>query len=338
MLGIDPPNRQYRTLRATAVVGLGDHARAITLYEDLLRDAPPRSPHAAELHLSIAHSLKTLGRGPDAIDEYRAATRERADFGDAYWSLANLKTYRFIGRRARGHARCGGAACDRLDRPLSSLFRARQGLRGPWRIRRVVALLRARQCVEARREPLPSGSDRAQHGEPEVGLHPEILRAALGLRRRQHGADLCGRTAAFGFDADRADPGLALRGGGHAGARRDPALRARIAGPRARSRVAAISRPCSRSFRPRNSCASPKSIWTTPASIGPASRGSSTRCRTISGTSASFTCCSPMPRSSTRAASRWPAASGTSSSCSRAGRSSLTASRISPATTALTSS
>ncbi|HSY97485.1 MAG TPA: sulfotransferase [Steroidobacteraceae bacterium] len=96
LLGVDPANRQYRTLRATAVVGLGDHLRAITLYEDLLRDAPPQSPHAAELHLSIAHSLKTLGRQSDAIAEYHAATRERADFGDAYWSLANLKTYRFM--------------------------------------------------------------------------------------------------------------------------------------------------------------------------------------------------------------------------------------------------
>src|ERR1700722_17189766 len=95
LLGVDPANRQYRTLQATAVVGLGDHPRAITLYEDLLRDAPPRSPNAAELHLSIAHSLKTLGRQADAITEYRAATRERSDFGDAYWSLANLKTYRF---------------------------------------------------------------------------------------------------------------------------------------------------------------------------------------------------------------------------------------------------
>jgi len=95
LLGADPANRQYRTLRATALVGLGDHARAIALYEDLLRDAPPRSPDAAELHLSIAHSLKTLGRQSDAIGEYRAATRERSDFGDAYWSLANLKTYRF---------------------------------------------------------------------------------------------------------------------------------------------------------------------------------------------------------------------------------------------------
>jgi len=95
LLGVDPANRQYRTLHATATVGLGDHARAVTLYQDLLRDAPPGSPNAAELHLSIAHSLKTLGRRTDAIDEYRAAARERADFGDAYWSLANLKTYRF---------------------------------------------------------------------------------------------------------------------------------------------------------------------------------------------------------------------------------------------------
>ena len=95
LLGVDPANRQYRTLHAAAMVGLGDHPRAITLYQDLLRDAPPGLPNAAELHLSIAHSLKTLGRRNDAIDEYRAAARERSDFGDAYWSLANLKTYRF---------------------------------------------------------------------------------------------------------------------------------------------------------------------------------------------------------------------------------------------------
>jgi tetratricopeptide (TPR) repeat protein len=94
LLAADPANRQYRTLQAAAIVGLGDHARAIALYQDLLHDAPPGSP-AADLHLSIAHSLKTLGRGTDAVDEYRTAARERADFGDAYWSLANLKTYRF---------------------------------------------------------------------------------------------------------------------------------------------------------------------------------------------------------------------------------------------------
>jgi tetratricopeptide (TPR) repeat protein len=45
--------------------------------------------------LSIAHVLKTLGRQPEAIESYRAAYESRPSFGDAYWSLANLKTYRF---------------------------------------------------------------------------------------------------------------------------------------------------------------------------------------------------------------------------------------------------
>jgi tetratricopeptide (TPR) repeat protein len=117
LLAVDPANREYRTLYATATVGLGDHLRAISLYEDLLRDTPAGSPNAAELHLSMAHSLKTLGRQPDAIEQYRAAARERSDFGDAYWSLANLKTYRFtdaeLGRMRAAEARPETRPIDR---------------------------------------------------------------------------------------------------------------------------------------------------------------------------------------------------------------------------------
>jgi tetratricopeptide (TPR) repeat protein len=117
LLAIDPGNRQYQTSYATATVGLGEHARAITLYEDLLRGALPGSPDAAELHLSIAHSLKTLGRQADAIHAYRAAAQDRRDFGDAYWSLANLKTYRFsdaeLGRMRSAEAAARTALIDR---------------------------------------------------------------------------------------------------------------------------------------------------------------------------------------------------------------------------------
>jgi tetratricopeptide (TPR) repeat protein len=84
-------NRQYRALYATTCVGLGEHERAITLYRELLADAPG----AADLHLSVAHSLKTLGHQQASIEAYRAAAAARPNFGDAYWSLANLKTYRF---------------------------------------------------------------------------------------------------------------------------------------------------------------------------------------------------------------------------------------------------
>jgi tetratricopeptide (TPR) repeat protein len=53
------------------------------------------TPQAADLHLSIGHALKTLGRQQEAVDSYRRAAELRPSFGDAYWSLANLKTYRF---------------------------------------------------------------------------------------------------------------------------------------------------------------------------------------------------------------------------------------------------
>lgn len=91
LLAAEPDNRLYRTTRATAYVGIGDHERALVLYQDLL----PGAPQGADLHLSIAHTLKTLGRRDEAIEAYRAAATARPDFGDAYWSLANLKTYRF---------------------------------------------------------------------------------------------------------------------------------------------------------------------------------------------------------------------------------------------------
>ena len=91
LLAVDPANRNYRTLEALACVGLGQHERAIELYRQLLEGAA----QPAELHLSIAHSLKTLGRTREAIDAYRTAAAVQPAFGDAYWSLANLKTYRF---------------------------------------------------------------------------------------------------------------------------------------------------------------------------------------------------------------------------------------------------
>jgi tetratricopeptide (TPR) repeat protein len=95
LLAIHPGRRDLRTLEARAAVGLGEHLPAIELYRGLLADAPPAPRVRAELHLSIAHSYKTIGRSEEAIAAYRAAAAARPDFGDAYWSLANLKTYRF---------------------------------------------------------------------------------------------------------------------------------------------------------------------------------------------------------------------------------------------------
>ena len=88
----DPQNRlYYQGLYATACVGLGEHERAIALYRELLRGTPAD----ADVQLSIAHAQKTLGQRDEAIASYHRAAQCRRGFGDAYWSLANLKTYRF---------------------------------------------------------------------------------------------------------------------------------------------------------------------------------------------------------------------------------------------------
>lgn len=91
LLKLEPSNRLYLTLHASTIAGLGNNEEAIRLYRALLADAP----QDAALHLLLAHSLKTLGRQAEAIDLYREAAARRPKYGEAYWSLANLKTFRF---------------------------------------------------------------------------------------------------------------------------------------------------------------------------------------------------------------------------------------------------
>ena len=113
LLGIDRRNRNYRTLYALTLVGLGKHEQALEIYRDLLTEAA----QPADLHLSIAHSLKTLGATEAAVGEYRAAAGARPGYGEAYWSLANLKTYRFtdeeIDRMRAAEAAPATATVDR---------------------------------------------------------------------------------------------------------------------------------------------------------------------------------------------------------------------------------
>ncbi len=92
LLREDPANQlHYRGLYAVTAVGLGEHDRAVELYRDLIA----LTPQDPDLHLSLAHALKTMGRREEAIASYRTAEACRPGFGDSYWSLANLKTYRF---------------------------------------------------------------------------------------------------------------------------------------------------------------------------------------------------------------------------------------------------
>ncbi len=112
LLATDPNNRVYRATRATICVGFGDYAQAVPLYREILAE----TPNDPELHLSIGHALKTLGQTQDAIESYRAATAVRPQYGEAYWSLANLKTYRFTDAEIAGMRAWEAANVQPVDR------------------------------------------------------------------------------------------------------------------------------------------------------------------------------------------------------------------------------
>ena len=91
LIKAEPERIANHMTRASILVGQGDTDAAIALYRELIAQRPTDP----ELHLSIGHAFKTQGLRTDSENAYREAARLRPAFGDAYWSLANLKTYRF---------------------------------------------------------------------------------------------------------------------------------------------------------------------------------------------------------------------------------------------------
>lgn len=85
----DDPNG--RNLKAGALVQIGRYAAAIELYEGVLRQFPTQY----KAWLNYGHALKTEGRAEDSVGAYRRCAALSPSFGETYWSLANLKTFRF---------------------------------------------------------------------------------------------------------------------------------------------------------------------------------------------------------------------------------------------------
>lgn len=90
-----PGNRDYLKQYGAACVALGDHEPVIDLYETLLAHQQQSGEEVADLRMWRANALKIVGRQAEAIADYRASLAARPDNGVAWFSLANLKTYRF---------------------------------------------------------------------------------------------------------------------------------------------------------------------------------------------------------------------------------------------------
>ncbi|MGO9991203.1 MAG: tetratricopeptide repeat-containing sulfotransferase family protein [Steroidobacteraceae bacterium] len=91
LLAKEPRNPGYRNLQAAILAHLGDYSESIGVYEAVLAEFP-RQP---KVWMSYGHALKTARRSEEGVIAYRRALAMQPTLGEAYWSLANLKTFRF---------------------------------------------------------------------------------------------------------------------------------------------------------------------------------------------------------------------------------------------------
>ncbi|MCP5092842.1 MAG: tetratricopeptide repeat protein [Gammaproteobacteria bacterium] len=88
---LDPGKSQSSTAAGKAYAMIGQHDDAIRLF----RQALEKNASDADALAGMGHVLKTVGHQDEAIASYRECIRHNPNHGEAYWSLANLKTFQF---------------------------------------------------------------------------------------------------------------------------------------------------------------------------------------------------------------------------------------------------
>ncbi len=91
LLALDFNNLGSKRLLAAVYMARSAYDEAISIYESLIKGDPGR----AGTWMSYGHALKTLNRTEEGIAAYRRTIELAPQLGEAYWSLANLKTFRF---------------------------------------------------------------------------------------------------------------------------------------------------------------------------------------------------------------------------------------------------
>lgn len=115
LVALDPQSSGPKRLLAAVYMAMSQYDRALEIYEPLTETDSKR----AGVWLSYGHALKTLNRTDEGIQAYRRTIQLAPNLGEAYWSLANLKTYRFsdvdVEQMRAQAARTDIAAEDRVN-------------------------------------------------------------------------------------------------------------------------------------------------------------------------------------------------------------------------------
>tara|TARA_B100001173_G_scaffold182351_1_gene157363 strand:+ start:2405 stop:4360 length:1956 start_codon:yes stop_codon:yes gene_type:complete len=93
----DSSNINAMKLLSTALFRTDKYKDAIKIYNDILELEPKNT----DVMLSMGHLYKTSGELDKSIKSYKKAYQADKYFGDSYWSLANLKTYKFSDKEVK---------------------------------------------------------------------------------------------------------------------------------------------------------------------------------------------------------------------------------------------
>lgn len=91
LLALAPRNPGYRNLKAAILGRIGEYDRSTEIYAGVLAEYPGQP----KVWMSYGHALKTAGRQDESVKTYRKSIELEPELGEAYWSLANLKTLCF---------------------------------------------------------------------------------------------------------------------------------------------------------------------------------------------------------------------------------------------------
>ena len=91
LLAAEPRNTSYLSLQAQAMRLVGRTAESIALMEGVVADFPDD----AQAWLIFGNLMREVGEQARAIEAFRRSLAAQPGFGEAYWALANLKTFRF---------------------------------------------------------------------------------------------------------------------------------------------------------------------------------------------------------------------------------------------------
>jgi tetratricopeptide (TPR) repeat protein len=101
-----------RSWEALLLGMVGEHARQIALWQALTNEFPD----CAALWISLGNALSTSGRSIDAVTAVRRAIDVQPTCAEAYWTLANFKSFRFAARDIAAMRKALGGKLTRAEK------------------------------------------------------------------------------------------------------------------------------------------------------------------------------------------------------------------------------